>query len=226
MPELVADCPRCGAKSHTFDVFSLNIYTPYTYEVFSVCKNCNCGTIFLTVLSNDSGIAPERFSQESIFTYKKSLNNILRIIDYINTRNLTAKSPPDFIPDKIQKIFLEGSQSFSGNCPNASAAMFRLCVDLATKDLLPDEGNGLNQNVKKRLYDRLNWLMENNILSKDLHELSDCIREDGNDGVHDGTVTQIEAEDLLDFTYILLERIYTEPERTRLAKKRKDERRA
>lgn len=40
------------------------------------------------------------------------------------------------------------------------------------------------------------------------------------------TVVQSNAEDLLDFTFALLERMYTEPERLRLAKERRDARRA
>jgi hypothetical protein len=40
-----------------------------------------------------------------------------------------------------------------------------------------------------------------------------------------GTLTKAEAEDLLDFTTELLERIYSKPEQLRLAAKRRDERR-
>jgi hypothetical protein len=51
------------------------------------------------------------------------------------------------------------------------------------------------------------------------------VREDGNDGAHDGTLGKEDAEDLLDFTTALLERIYTEPERLRLAQERREKRR-
>jgi hypothetical protein len=68
-------------------------------------------------------------------------------------------------------------------------------------------------------------LFDNKILPEALHELSGCIKEDGNDGAHEGTLRKADAEDLLDFTAALLERLYTEPERLRLAQSRRDARR-
>jgi hypothetical protein len=55
--------------------------------------------------------------------------------------------------------------------------------------------------------------------------LSDCIREDGNDAAHRGALGKPDAEDIQDFTVALLERMYTEPERLKLAEKRRQERR-
>lgn len=52
------------------------------------------------------------------------------------------------------------------------------------------------------------------------------MKEDGNDGAHAGTLSREETEDLLDFSVTLLERMYTEPARLRLAKERREERRA
>jgi len=72
----------------------------------------------------------------------------------------------------------------------------------------------------------LEWLFRNKLIAAELESLSACIREDGNDGAHAGTLSQTDAEDLQDFTFELLERMYTEPERLRLAKERRDQRRA
>ena len=55
--------------------------------------------------------------------------------------------------------------------------------------------------------------------------MSSCVKDDGNDGAHAGTLKKADAEDILDFTVALLERMYTEPERLRLAKARRDSRR-
>jgi hypothetical protein len=49
---------------------------------------------------------------------------------------------------------------------------------------------------------------------------------DGNDGAHVGSLKKTDAEELLDFTVALLERMYTEPEKLRLAKDRRDSRRS
>ncbi|KQS48531.1 hypothetical protein ASG20_14190 [Sphingomonas sp. Leaf198] len=63
-------------------------------------------------------------------------------------------------------------------------------------------------------------------MAPELADLADCVREDGNDGAHDGTLGKADAEDLVDFTQQLLERVYSEPARLRIAKARREARRA
>ncbi len=104
--------------------------------------------------------------------------------------------------------------------------MFRMCVDLATRPKLPEgEVDGLNAKIRRDLGLRLPWLFDNNLLPEGLRELSKCIREDGNDGAHAGTLEKADAHDLLDFTGALLERIFTEPEKLKLAEERRNLRR-
>ena len=57
------------------------------------------------------------------------------------------------------------------------------------------------------------------------YKLATCIREDGNDGAHAGTLTKADADDLVDFTIALLERLITEPKKLELAKERRETRR-
>jgi hypothetical protein len=126
----------------------------------------------------------------------------------------------------IANAFREGAVSLVVGCWNAAGAMFRLAIDLATKPLLPaKEVEGLNRKGRRDLGLRLQWLFDNKLLPSDLRELSSCVREDGNDAAHAGTLTKEDAEDLLDFTTALLEPIFTEPERLRLARERRDKRR-
>lgn len=112
-------------------------------------------------------------------------------------------------------------------CWNAAGTMFRTCVDLATRPLLPtEETAGLSHRTRRDLGLRLPWLFDNAKLPNDLRDISACIREDGNDGAHQGTLVKEDAEDLLDFTVALLERLFTEPRRLEIAKERRAERRA
>ena len=101
--------------------------------------------------------------------------------------------------------------------------MFRLCIDLTTKDLISreDGDNSINQDVRKNLSKRLKWLLDNNKIPKKLESLSETIRLDGNDGAHDGTLQQDDAYDLMEFTSILLEGIYTLPENIKIAEQRR-----
>jgi Domain of unknown function (DUF4145) len=71
----------------------------------------------------------------------------------------------------------------------------------------------------------LQWLFEKNLIDPALRELAKCIREDANDGAHVGNLSKEDAEDILDFTFTLLERLVTEPERLKQAEKRRIERR-
>lgn len=93
--------------------------------------------------------------------------------------------------------------------------------------MLPDQDDdGLNRTIRRSLGLRLAWLLDHGHLPEALRELSAAVKEDGNDGAHAGTLNKVDAEDLLDFTVALLERMYTEPARLRLAKQRREERRA
>jgi len=229
MPELVADCPRCGAKSYTFILKSIiPTHVEYNwqnnYEAFCLCKNCIKPTTFFLAQKD---IKDTDFFREidNIYQCKVSLNNYLDVEGFLNLRNMLAQSAPEYTPSEIAKIFLEGSQSVSGKCPNAAGAMFRLCIDLASKALLPkenkDDQEKPDSKVIKFLKPRLAWLFEAGLLPSDLEELSDCIREDGNDSAYDGTITIEEAEDLMEFTILLLERLYTEPAKLDIANARR-----
>ena len=131
-------------------------------------------------------------------------------------------------PPEITAVFNEGATCLAVQCWNAAGTMFRLCVDLATKPLLPEGEDipGLNSKVRRDLGLRLPWLFQNGKLPGTLHDLSHCIKEDGNDGAHAGTLTKPDAEDLCDFAYELLDRLYSEPKRLMQAQTRRENRRA
>ena len=142
-------------------------------------------------------------------------------------KDAAGVEPPEHLPETIHAAFVEGATCHAVGCHNAAGTMFRLCVDLATRILLPEgEENGLNRKVRRDLGLRLPWLFDHGHIPEGLRDLSSCIKEDGNDGAHAGTLSAEDAEDLLDFTKALLERMYTEPKRIELAKARREDRRA
>ncbi len=230
MAELVADCPRCGANHITFDIEQAIIIGQRHgwqnwYEVFSVCRNCKHATIF--VLSELVYSSYERVHKVGLVNIPESLNNYVNVEDYVSLKNAKTIEPPKHLPGDIESAFIEGATCFSVGCNNAAAAMFRLCIDLATKSLLPlEEVESLSSRMRRDLGLRLPWLFDNQRLDSSLRDLSSCIKEGGNDGVHDGNLCRDDAEDLLEFTYILLERIFSESEKIKLAKERRTSRRA
>jgi len=165
----------------------------------------------------------------SLAEFTSAVNSHMDVMGHINIKDMAVVRPPEYLPPDIEGAFKEGAICMSVDCFNAAGTMFRLCLDLATRSKLPPEETaveGLNAKVRRDLGLRLPWLFDNKVLPGDLRELSSCVKEDGNDGAHAGSLTKDEAEDLLDFTTALLERIYTEPKRLRLAEERRAARRA
>lgn len=227
MPSLlVADCPRCGAKKMTFDLSKAHPLVagmvPYVCEVFCICSNCNLTTVF-SLCQKESRYT--ELIEKGLTNYNGAVNKFMNIVNYVSLKDHAIRKPPEHLPENIEAVFREGAACLSIECFNAASTMFRLCVDLSTKDKLPEEDKEcLNNRVKQFLKPRLEWLFDKGILQNDLRDLSSCIKDDGDDAVHDGTLTKKDAEDLIDFTYTLLERIYTEPKKIQLAKERRSAR--
>ena len=227
MSELVANCPRCGAKEMTFDLWhQLPLYVKYDwqywFEAFCICRSCNRSTTFVLSQKN---ITDKDVIKKGLSNLPRAVNQYMKIEGYISLKDTANSKPPEYIPENIDKVFREGAACMAIGCFNAAGTMFRLCIDLSTRAMLPKEDvAGLNSKVRRNLGLRLPWLFDNSILPESLRELSTCVKDDGNDGAHEGTLTKEEAEDLLDFTSVFLERIYTEPKRLQLAKERREAR--
>ena len=230
MSELVFNCPRCNAKNVTFDVLSgvtLNQLGGWQHrvEAFCVCRHCHKSTVALIREKNRDTLARLEYAG-GLGGFKGNVNADFILDGYISLKDNAATEPPEHVPPDIEAVFKEGATCMAVGCFNAGGTMFRLCLDIATKSFLPKENdNGLNHKIRRNLGFRMKWLFDNNTLPKALEELASCVKEDGNDGAHEGTLTKADAEDLLDFTVALLERLYTEPATLKLAQERRDARR-
>jgi hypothetical protein len=226
---VAANCPRCGADQITFDVHAcIPVGMEYRwqrwYEAFGVCRNCLRGTIFL--ISQKTIQDRDFLDQHSPLEFRESLNLHFDVDRWISLRDRPTEKAPEYVPEAVKAAFEEGAACLSIKCFNAAGAMFRMCLDLATRPMLPkEEVEGLNARIRRDLGLRLPWMFDHGKLPEALRELSHCIREDGNDAAHAGNLTQHDAEDLIDFARVLLERLYTEPERLRLAQQRREKRR-
>lgn len=233
-PQFVANCPRCGAKKITFDVLGRNLIGSefsdwkHIFEVPAVCRQCAQSTIWKLVLT--SYAYSENVLQNDFWNKDINLYSFFEVRDYVSLKDVSGMTAPDHVPPDIAAIFAEASTALAVGCPNASASMSRLCLDLVTKSLLPDPADETveqpNRDQRGKLFDRLNWLFAQQKIAPDLKELSDVVRQHGNDGVHDGTCTIVDGEDLRDFTFEVLERVYTLPGRVAAAHARFAERRS
>ncbi|KAL0630541.1 hypothetical protein Q9L58_010614 [Maublancomyces gigas] len=234
MSELVADCPRCGSKKTTFSLTRASFIGTRgadwqkTYEAFCICRHCHRATVFVLTASEYFGHAIFA-SAEKLVDFSGSVSAFMSIAGFVSIKDVAAEAPPEHLPDSIDSVFREAVTCKSVACYNASATMFRLCLDLATRDKLPaivaGDATGPNYKTRRDLGLRLPWLFDNKVLPEDLRDLSHAVKEDGNDGAHAGTMTAEDVDDLLDFTTALLERMYTEPARVILAKERREARR-
>jgi hypothetical protein len=229
MSELVTDCPRCAAVKITFDLLaSTKVGQQHGwqnwYEAFCICRHCHKSTVFVLA---ESGIDEQRaIAKIGLEKLAVSVNNLVRVERYISARDRATTPPPEHLPENIKLAFEEGAVCLSVNCFNAAGTMFRLCVDHASTALLPAADQpGLNAAVRRSLGLRLQWLFDNGHLPQAMRDLSHAVKEDGNDGAHAGILNAKDAEDLLDFTVALLERLYTEPKRIELANARRSARR-
>lgn len=225
--ELVGNCPRCGADKITFSLTQENVIKDvygwqYWYETFCICRNCNRSSIFVLSMKDPSTYVRKNGLLNTIGT----VNNFMNIEGIVSLKDRISTEPPEHLPTDISAVFQEGCTCLSVNCFNAAGTMFRLAIDMATNGLLPKEDiPGLSTKIRRDLGLRLPWLFDNGKLPSGLKDLSTCIKDDGNDGAHRGSLQKEDAEDLLDFTFELLERLFTEPERLKIASDRREARR-
>jgi hypothetical protein len=195
------------------------------FEAFCICRACQRSTVF--VLYQDKIGTTKLLEDTGLPNLNFAVNRIMRVDSHISLKDEIKETPPEYLPPNIEAAFREGAACLAIGCPNAAGTMFRLCVDLATRSMLPEgDVEGLNRTVRRNLGLRLPWLFDNEVLAGSLRDLSTCIKDDGNDGAHEGTLSEKDAADILDFTNVLLKRIYTEPKRIELAKERRAARRS
>lgn len=228
MAELVFDCPRCKAGNITLDLAGENyLRTEYGwqawYEEFCICRKCHSGSVLILSQSTDAAQVDVR--KVTLAKLPNIFNHFFHINGYLSLKDQNPEQPPEYLPIDIETAFKEGATCMAVQCYNAAGTMFRLCLDFATKSMMPvDDIDGLNKRIRGSLGFRLAWLFDTGRLPEALRELAVCVKDDGNDGAHDGTLTRVDAEDLHEFAYELLERLYTEPKRLEIAKQRRQAR--
>ena len=141
MALLVADCPRCGSHSITFDVTGNTILNEDygTWEAFCVCRHCEVSTIF--ELHWDEGTR-EMASRLPEPRGLESVNEYYRVERHVTVADFNTRPSPEHVPTEIVAAFDEGAKCLAIGCFNAAAAMFRLALDIATRRLLPSDDAG------------------------------------------------------------------------------------
>ena len=202
----------------TFDLWSsarqkpLRPREPTVYETFGVCRNCKKTTTFRI---KAPGRPPEKFPD--------AVPNALNV-EPVSMADVTTRPSPEHVPDRVLGVFEEGTKCLAIKCCNAAALMFRSALDIATQDLLSKDDAECPKGTERNLGPRLDWMFENNKLPERLRDLASVVKDDGNDAAHRGTIDEVSAVALVEFTERLLTEVYTEPEKIRLALERSRQR--
>jgi hypothetical protein len=231
MPTIIENCPRCNAQSMTFDVVAdvwvgMEHNWVQRFEICAVCRRCKRPSLLLIRLSNPR-VKDMFVSTGSVTKSNGDLEPTFQSLGFLSVADVTAKPSPEYLPNDVQAAFTEGAACLAVNCPNAASAMFRLCLDLVTKGLLPplEDAEGPSRHERRNLNPRLKWLFDNQKLPEGLRDLSLAVKDHGDEGAHDGSLTAHEAEDIYDFAFALLESLFTVPARIDAARRRREERR-
>ena len=215
MPSVILECPHCGADKIGFDIameFRASAGPPNTarFREFMVCSNCEeviIGIFDSTSLRYNSPKAcptdPTKLGWHIVNTYPKP----------------QPSKSPTHTPDDLKRIFLQAADAFKRNLPDASGAMSRKVMDVSTQQLVKQ----LSDQTKtfKTIYDRIEALANNGLLTPDLKDWAHQLRLGGADAAHDlDPFTPEEASELLDFAELYLTYVYSLPGRLKERRER------
>ncbi|WP_217426798.1 DUF4145 domain-containing protein [Pandoraea iniqua] len=179
--ELVADSPRCGAGLITLDLAGENFlrieYGWQTwYEAFCICRKCHYDSIIILAQTTDASQVDVR--RVGLAGIPRSLNDYFRVQGYLSLKDEKAEQPPEHLPADIEAAFKEGGTCMAVKCYNTAGAMFRLCLDFATKSMMPaDDVDGLTKPTRGSLGFRLAWLFDTGRLPEALRELAARVKD-------------------------------------------------
>ncbi len=220
-------CPRCGVDQVTFDVKSSVVIEYSTYEpteIFVQCRHCWKPSVFLI----EKKLQTSRQLSDLKGFFASSTWDFQNYVVVVPS----TQACPDHTPADVSSIFDEAAKCLGVGAYEAAGTMFRKVVDKVTRGMLPPQPSDEDKShpdfiawkVRKDLKLRLEWLLEKGLVARALEPLLENVREDGNDAAHD-RIGKEEAEDMQDFTVVLLETLYTVPGQVEANRQRREARR-
>jgi len=194
------DCPHCASRKSTFAVVYQwpDKLLPHVAFFLAICGVCNRG-ITAKSLQKDAERDHANLASFNI-DYPNTQFEILEIWPTVNP------SAPDGVPPNIASFFAQGAENFRAARWDAAGAMFRKTLDVATKQVAPEL-------AKKSLFDRIDQMAKDSILTPAMRDWSHEIRLDGNGAVHDDEPeTEPDALAAYKFTEAFLNYAYSLPQ--------------
>lgn len=159
---------------------------------------------------------PTRLCELSFVIYNK-LND--RIFQVYPLPNFLASNYHSAIPEKIREDMAESDRCLHAQAYKSSVVMCRRAIQNIVLDKVAD-GSITDQSVKnKKLYEQIDALFTNGLITKDLKETAHEIRHFGNFGAHPSddildNTTREDAEMIDRLTFDFVQAIYIIPYQT------------
>lgn len=206
--EFQHDCPHCHTKKAGFRLLAQwrsNIDNSFA-NVVAICRVCSGG---LLLLSRDEQSATHEDVTQRVSAYPGSRFLIVQTWPEVSSHRLSD------IPENVAHFYDQAMENMGAQRWDASGAMFRKALDVATKMIDPDLRS-------LPLFKRIEKMVSSSLLTPSMGEWAHEIRLDGNDAVHDeNPETQSDATSMQKFTEAFLTYTFTLP---RLVKKNRAKR--
>ena len=188
-------------------------------------------------------VAPSHFLREEVTKYFCQCRNCREVVvitasdipDFNSSGNLldcgveiysvfpepSEPTAPLNTPDHVAKPFIDGLTALSVDLVGPASNSFRTALEKATYHLLKELGSGPKELTKSSLFDRIELLNKNHLITPSLYKWAHIIRDLGNAGTHgDPSLSKNKAVELRKFTEQFLFYVFTMP--ARVEKIRKD----
>ncbi len=186
------NCPYCKTQSVAFTAKTEWVQNDNEKRALFICGACKEGVIW-SWLGNTSLLSiAGNIEQFNIMLFKQ-------------WPEPSSGSAPADTPEVPANYFQQGTTAFECGSFDAAGMMFRKTLESATKILDPDLG-------KKPLIARIDKLVEQGSLTKDMGSWAHEVRLGGNDAAHEEEpFTAGEAQDLRNFIENFLRYAFTLP---------------
>ena len=211
MAEMVLDCPHCGSERVGFDFGGerQRSSAPQRWSCLLVCRKCDKGIV--VELFHYSSNTPPSSRRGDLWVAGFTLAAI-----YPASRKITA---PEHTPDEIAKDYKEAMDNLRRENFTSAGMMFRKVLERSTMKLAPDGGNF----GAMTLYQRIDNLAEQHILTPAMKDLAGIIRLEGNQAAHGSEeFDRASAMSMQSFVELFLRYIFTLPKSVEKAKSKSD----
>lgn len=208
------DCPHCGGASCAFTFVAEVPHARKSNEApgaFSLAFSCNScfelvGLLIKSTAGNKSFAGGKTGNIATLLNSERS---------YILRKVYPARDKaeaPEHVSESVARCYVQAADNASRKNADAAGAMYRKCIDLATKELDPTLAG-------KKLAARIDALHAKGALTAGLKDWAHAIRLDGNDASHEpDELTPDEVEQLGSFTDLFLRYSFTLPKQVEMRK--------